>query len=66
MIYYKPVKVTINALSLTKVKIDMVLYYHEVLKLIITDWDLLFISKFWFLLYYFLKIKKKLFTTFHL
>ncbi len=30
-----------------------------------TDRDLLFTSKFWFLLYYFLGIKKKLSTTFH-
>ena len=66
MIYYKYIKITINILSLAKVIIDMVIQYHKILKSIVMDQGLLFISKFWFLLYYFLKIKKKLFTAFYL
>ena len=37
MIYYKPVKVTIDALVLTKVIINMVVCYHRVLELIFMD-----------------------------
>ncbi len=58
MIYYELVKVTINAPGLAKVIIDVVMWYHRVAKSIMTDRGLLFISKFWSLLYYFLGIKK--------
>ncbi len=63
MIYYKPVKVTINILGLEKVIINAVVCHHGVSKSIVMDWDLLFISIFWSLLYYFLGIKQKLSTT---
>ena len=43
----------------------MVICYHGVLKLIVINQSLLFIWKFWFLLCYFLRIKKKPFTAFH-
>ncbi len=66
MVHYKPVKVMINALGLAKVIIDMVVRYHGVLESIVTDQGLLFMLKFWSLLCYFLSIKKKLSTTFHL
>ena len=46
MIYYEPIKVMIHILSLVKVIIDMVMYYHNIFKLIIIDQDLLFKSKF--------------------
>ena len=65
MIYYKPIKVTINALGLAKAIINVVVHHHEVLELIVTYQGLLFISKFWSLLCYFLKIKKKLFIAFY-
>ena len=65
MIYYKPFKVIIDAPSLAKVIINMVIYHDRVLKSIIIDQSLLFTSKFWSLLYYFLKIKKKLSTVFY-
>ena len=66
MIYYEPVKVTINTFGLAKVIMNIIVYYYGILKSIITNRGLLFTSKFWFLLYYFLKIKNKLFTTFYL
>ncbi len=65
MVYYELVKVTIDALGLIEVIIDMVVYHHGVLESIVTDQGLLFISKFWFSLCYFQGIKKKLSTTFH-
>ncbi len=65
MIHYEPVKVTINAPSLAEVIIDVVIRHHGVLESIVTDRGLLFTSKFWSLLCYFLGIKKKLFIAFH-
>ena len=66
MVYYKPVKVMINISNLAKIIINVVIYYYKALKSIVTDQSLLFISKFWSLLCYFLTIKKKLFTAFYL
>ncbi len=65
MVYYELVKVTINVFGQAKVIINMVIHHHGVLELIVIDQGLLFISKFWFLLCYFLVIKKKLSTTFY-
>ena len=65
MVHYELVKVTINALDLIKVIINMVVRHHKVLESIITNQDSLFISKFWSLLCYLLEIKKKLSITFH-
>ncbi len=65
MVHYKLAKVTIDALCLTKVIIDVVVYHHGVPESIVTDQGLLFISKFWSLLCYFLNIKRKLSTAFH-
>ena len=65
MVYYKPVKVIINALSLAKVIIDMVVRHHKLSNSIVTDWGSLFTSKFWSLLCYFLGIKQKLSIAFY-
>ena len=66
MVYYKPVKVTINALGLAKVILDVVVWHHGLPNSIISDKGSLFISKFWFLLCYFFGIKQRLSTVFHL
>ena len=66
MVHYKLVKITIDALVLVEVIIDVVVRHHGLPDSIITDWVSLFMLKFWFLLSYFLKIKRKLFTAFHL
>ncbi len=58
MVYYESVKDTIDVPSLAKVIINVVVCYHGVSESIVIDWGLLFISKFWSLLYYFLEIKK--------
>lgn len=46
MVHYKPVKVTINAPNLTKMIIDMVVHYHDLLDSIICDWGAVFTLKF--------------------
>ncbi len=65
MVYYEPVKVMIDASGLAKVIIHVVVQHYGVFESIIIDWGLLFTSKFWFSLYYFLRIKKKLSTIFY-
>ena len=65
MVYYKLVKITIDAPSLAKVIIDMIIKYHGFLDSIITNQGLLFISKFWSLLCYFFSIKQRLSITFY-
>lgn len=56
MVYYEFIKVII----------DIIIYYYDFFNFIIIDKKLLFTSKFGFLLYYFLNIKKKLFIAFYL
>ena len=65
MVPYEPVKVTIDAPGLAEIIINMVVRHHGLPNSIVTDQYLLFTSKFWSLLYYFLGIKQKLSTTFH-
>ena len=63
--HYKPVKITIDAPGLTEVIIDVVVWHHGLPDFIIIDWGSLFTSKFWFLLCYFLGIKRRLSTAFY-
>ncbi len=65
MVYYEPVYIKIDAPGLAEVIINVVLCHHKVPESIVLDWGLLFTSKFWSLLCYFLGIKKKQSTTFH-
>ena len=65
MVHYKPVKITIDALGLAKVIINVVVQHYGLPNSIITDQGSLFISKFWSLLCYFFGIKRRLFTAFH-
>lgn len=46
IIYYKSIKVIINAPSLVEIIINIIVHHLRVLKLIVINWDLLFISKF--------------------
>ena len=66
MVYYKLVKITTDAPGLAKVIIDVVIRHHGLSNSIITNRGPFFTSKFWLLLCYFLGIKRKLSTTFHL
>ena len=65
IVHYKPVKVIIDAPGLAEVIINVVVRHHGFPDLIVTDRGLLFTSKFWSLLCYFLGIKQKLSTAFH-
>ncbi len=56
----------IDVLDLTEMIINVVVCHHRVFELIVTNWGLLFILKFWSLLYYFLGIKKKISAAFYL
>ena len=65
MVYYEPVKVTIDAPGLTEVIINVVVRHHGLPDSIVTDRGSLFTSKFWSSLCYFLGIKRRLSTAFH-
>ena len=65
MVYYEPVKITIDALGLAEVIIDVVVCHHGFLDSIVTDRGPLFTSKFWLSLCYFLDIKRRFFITFY-
>ena len=65
IIHYEPVKVTINAPSLAKIIINVVVRYHSLPSSIVINRGSLFTSKFWSSLCYFLGIKQRLFTAFY-
>ena len=66
MVHYEPVKITINAPSLAEVIINILVRHHGLLNSIITDRGFFFTSKFWSPLCYFLGLKRRLSTSFHL
>ena len=66
MVYYNPVKVTINAPGLAGIIINVIVRYYGLSDSIVTDRASLFTLKFWSSLCYFLGIKQKLSTAFHL
>ncbi len=65
IVHYELVKVTIDVLGLAKVIINVVVRHYGVSESIVRDWGLLYTSKFWSSLCYFLEIKKKLSTAFY-
>lgn len=65
IVYYRLVKVMIDAPGLAKLIINLVLRHYGISESIVINQGLLFTSKFWSLLCYFLPIKKRLFTAFH-
>ena len=65
MVHYEPVKVTIDAPGLAEVILDVVVWHHGLPDSIVSDRGLLFTSKFWSSLCYFLGIKRRLSTAFH-
>ena len=65
MVYYKSVKITINAPGFAKVIINVVMRYHGLLDSIVINKGLFFTLKFWSLLCYFFYIKQRLFITFY-
>ena len=65
IVYYKPVKVIIDALGLAEVIINVMLRYYGLPDSIISDQGAIFTSKFRSSLYYFLSIKRRLSTAFY-
>ena len=65
MVHYKLVKVTINTLGLAEVIIDVVLQCHDLSDSIISDWEVIFTSKFWSSFCYFFGIKQRFSTAFY-
>ena len=65
IVYYKLIKVIIDVLKLDKVIFDIVVLHYSLSNSILINKGLLFIFKFWLLLYYFLNIKQKLFIVFY-
>ena len=65
MVYYKPIKVTIDAPKLAEVIVDVVVWQHGLPDSIVTNESSLFISKFWSWLCYFLGVKRRISTAFH-
>ena len=65
MVNYEPVRVTINALGLAEVIIDVVVLHHGLPDSIMTNKNSIFTSKFWSSLCYFLEVKRRLLTTFY-
>ena len=57
MMYYELVKVTINTLELAKGILDIVVWHHRLLNLIMTNKGSFFTPKFWSSFCYFLGIK---------
>lgn len=60
MIYFNHVKVFINVPALAEVIIETKVQYYGLSDSIVNDQGLVFISKFWFSLFYFFWIKQKL------
>ena len=65
MVYYEPVKVTIDIPGLAKVIVDVEVRHHGLPNSIVTDRGSFFTLKFWSSLCYFFGIKRRLFTAFH-
>ena len=65
MVHYKPVKITIDAPSVIKVIIDMLVQHYGLPNSIVTNKGSVFTFKFWSLLCYFLGIKQRLSTVFY-
>ena len=65
MVYYKLVKIILDAPKLAQVIIDVVVRHHGLPDLIVTDRGSLFPSKFWSLLCHFFGIKQRLSTVFY-
>ena len=66
MVHYEPVKVTIDALGLAEIILDMVIRHHGLPDSIVSDKDSFFALKFWSLFCYFLGIKRRLSIAFYL
>ena len=65
MVHYEPIMVTIDALGLAEIILDVVVWHQGLPDSIMSNRGSLFTSKFWLLFCYFLGIKRRLSTAFH-
>ena len=65
IVYYKLIKIIINTSELAEILLDIIVWYYSLSDLIVSNKSLLFISKFWLLLYYFFGIKHRFLTAFY-
>ncbi len=65
MVYYKPVKVTINTPGLAEVIINIILWHYCLSHLMVSNCSWIITSKHWSLPSYFLRIKQRLLKAFH-
>ena len=65
MVHYQLVQVTINALGLAEVILDIIVWHHGFLNSIVSNRGSVFTSKFWSSLCYFLGIKRQLSNAFY-
>ena len=65
MVYYKSMKITLNAPEVAKIIIDVIVCHHGRSDSIVTNRGSFFTSKFWSLLCYFLGIKRRFSTAFY-
>ena len=66
MVYYELVQTTIIVLALAEVILNVVVRYYGLLNSIVSNCSSVFTSKFWSSMCYFLSIKQRLSTAFHL
>lgn len=66
MVFYKPIKVIIDAPILAEMIINVVVWHHGLFNSMITNQGLVITSKFWSSPWYFFEIKWRLLTTLHL
>lgn len=58
IVYYEPIKITIDTPRLVEVIIDMAVWHYDKSDSIVTERGSLLTSKFWSFLYYFFGIKR--------
>ena len=62
MVDYEPVQITIDAPGLAEMILDVLLRHHGPPDLVVSDRGSVFTCKFWSSLYYFLGIRRRLYT----
>ena len=65
MILYISTQFIWTAKNLVDILMNQILLIFEDVVSIVSNWDILFISEYWSVIYYLLRIKRKLSTTFH-
>jgi hypothetical protein len=62
---FVPIQTNPTMAGMMKLLVDMWVRHNNMLEVIVSDWDVKFMSKFWIILIKFLKIKLKFSIVFH-